>query len=168
MVDSRYCDTLRTIAPTMKAIHFIKLLVAATSPFLLANCTVSSPAKRAEKRPAAFHALPAAHQKMALTGQITEGMNRDAVWVAWGPAGRILEASENGARYEIWRYHGMQPVMQRSVSVGFGFSTFPRRGHGFYADPFMGFDAVPDYIPFTSAEVKFRNGLVKSWQRIAN
>ena len=155
-------------APTMRPLQLLKLLVIATLPLLLSNCTVSSPAKRAEKRPTAFHALSAEHQKLALSGQITEGMNRDAVWVAWGPAGRILEASENGARYELWRYHGMQPIYHRSVSVGFGFSTFPRRGRGFYADPFWGFDSMPDYIPFTSAEVKFRNGLVKSWQRIAN
>ena len=151
----------------MKPPFLIRILLAAVMPLLFANCTVSSPSTRAARRPAAFQALSAEHQRLALSGKITEGMNRDGVWVAWGPANRISELSENGNRYEIWRYTGLQPVYHSSFGVGFGVSNY--HGRHFRAsrfDPFYDYSYTPDYIPYLAAEVKFRSGLVKSWERI--
>ena len=96
-------------------------------------------------------------------------MNRDAVWVAWGPASRIYEASNQGVTSEIWLYTGLQPVYNNNLSVGMGFGHGGRRyGRYGHADPFSYYDYNfgPQYVPFTQAEVKFQRGIVKSWQRL--
>ena len=135
-----------------------------------ASCAPSNPAARAQKRPAAFQALPAEHQKMALEGRIKEGMSRDAVWVAWGPASRIYEASAQGTAQEVWHYTGLQQVYSGSIGMGmgFGYGGSGRYGRSRRADPFSYYDLNygPQYVPFTQAEVKFQKGVVKSWERM--
>lgn len=152
----------------MKTLATLRLFLLICLPLLGASCTISSPAKRAERRPAAFQALPPEHQKLALAGQIKEGMNRDGVWIAWGPAGRILEVSDNGVRSEVWRYGSLEPVYRSSFGIGFGVSSFHGdHFHSRFYDPFFPYTYGPDYVPVISAEVKFRNGLVRSWERIS-
>lgn len=135
-----------------------------------ASCAPSNPTARAQKRAAAFQSLPAEHQKLALEGKIKEGMSRDAVWVAWGPASRIYEASTQGNTMEIWHYTGLQQVYGGSfgMGLGFGYGQVGRYGRYRRADPFSHYDLNygPQYIPFTQAEVKFQQGLVKSWERL--
>lgn len=152
----------------MKLSACLRLCAAVTLPLLFANCAVSTPASRAQRKPAEFQALPPAHQKMALAGEIKEGMARHAVWVAWGPASRIVDMSDDGVKYELWRYTELQPIYRHSVGMGFGGGYYHSdcRGRGYRYYPAYDFSFGPDYVPYTAAEVKFRNGLVKSWQRV--
>jgi hypothetical protein len=146
---------------------FLQLTLALLSVLGLANCA-STPATRAEKRPAAFQSIPQSQKASVLAGDITEGMSRDAVWIAWGPAGSISQASEDGKSYEIWRYTGLRPVYR--THIGMGYATYPHgygRNRHYHTDPFYNFDYGPDYIPFTEAVVKFRDGKVKAWERLA-
>lgn len=155
----------------MKLSPWFRLCAAVTLPLLLANCAVSTPASRAERKPAEFQALPAAHQKLALAGEIKEGMTRHAVWVAWGPASRIVDLSDGGVKYELWRYTEMQPIYRHSIGMGFGGGFYHPgcrgRGRGYHHHPYYDMNFGPDYVPYTAAEVKFRHGLVKSWQRVS-
>jgi hypothetical protein len=150
----------------MKRLHLLRLFCAMLLPFVLANCAASTPAKRIERRPAAFAALSADHQRLAASGQIKEGMNRDAVWIAWGPASQIIEVSDNGLSSEIWRYTGLTPIYRSSIGFGYHIGSVRHGRHRHTViDPFWDYHYGPDYVPYTEAEVKFRKGLVKSWER---
>ena len=145
-------------------------ILAVALALLGTSCAPANPAARAQKRPAAFQGLPAEHRQMALEGKIIEGMNRDAVWVAWGPASRIYEASSQGVAQEIWHYTGLQPVYSSTLGIGVGLGYGHGGGYGRcrHADPFSYYDLNygPQYVPFTQAEVKFQKGIVKSWERM--
>ena len=150
---------------------FIQLAVALISVVGLSNCA-STPTTRAQRRPAAFQAIPESQKQTVLAGGVTEGMNRDAVWIAWGPASSISQASEEGKSYEIWRYTGLRPVYRNHVGMGMGMGMGPL-GYGcgpyrnFGWGPFYNFDFGPDYIPYTESVVKFRDGKVRAWERLS-
>jgi hypothetical protein len=146
--------------------NFLQLTLAVLSAGLLANCA-STPATRAEKRPAAFQAIPQSQRDTVLAGEIKDGMSRDAVWIAWGPPNNISQAGEDGTHYEIWRYTGLRPVYRSSIGMGLAMLPHGRgRSRHYHTHPYYDFNYGPDYVPYTEAVVKFREGKVKSWERI--
>ncbi len=162
------------IPPFPISMKSLQLVLALLTVIGFTSCASSTPASRSQARPAAFQAIPAAQKPTVLTGNITEGMSRDAVWVAWGPASSISQASEDGKSFEIWRYTGLRPIYRNNLGMGFGmgfggFGGFPvgcGRNRFFGTVPFYNFDYGPDYVPFTEAVVKFRDGKVKAWERL--
>ncbi len=60
---------------------------------------------RIEKNRAAYVRLPAAERKLVSQEKISEGMNRDAVRMAWGKPDRITHMSQAGRNFEIWTYY---------------------------------------------------------------
>jgi hypothetical protein len=141
---------------------FGSVAIAAT----LSNCAVSSPQTRIKERPQFFSALPQKHQDMVQKGEIAEGMHKDAVWIAWGSPEAILAAGQGGQKFDIWRYIGMQPVYRHSIGIGFGGGYYGGRRGRYCADPFYSYDMGPDYIPYTAAEVTFKNDKVTKWERL--
>ncbi len=143
--------------------HLLLLLSLGVS--LLASCS-STPATRAQQRPAALAALPAKQQPTVLAGQITEGMTKDAVWIAWGSPSNISQAGENGTKLEIWRYTGLHPIYRPQFGMGYGIIPhgYGRNRH-YHVDPFYNMNYGPDYVPYTAAVVKFLDGKVKAWER---
>lgn len=143
------------------------MLPTLVAALFLSSCASPSPQSRIAARPAAYSALPNKHKDLVQQGQICEGMSKDAVWLAWGPANSISQGSANGKSFDLWRYTGLRPVYQHSI--GFGVSIGGYRGRcgrrGFSA-PFMDYDYGPVYVPFTAAEVRFRNEVVVSWERL--
>lgn len=151
----------------MKAPQIFRILLSCASAILLANCASQTPATRMQQRPQAFSALTSHQKDLVMKGEITEGISRDAVWIAWGRPNQIANAGENGATYEIWRYTGLQPVYHSTIGVGFGIGGgyYSRRHRSYYGGPIFDYSYGPDYVPYTAAQVKFRNGKVKTWER---
>ncbi|MBP7949174.1 MAG: hypothetical protein KA004_05915 [Verrucomicrobiales bacterium] len=146
-------------------LRFLPGLLAA---LFLCGCAASTPQSRIAKRPEAFAAIPAKHKELAQRGSISEGMSKDAVWIAWGPANQILRGSVNGKSYDLWRYTGLRPVYQHSFGMGISFGHHHgHRGCGGWSAPYYDYDYGPVYVPFTAAEVRFRNDAVVSWERLA-
>jgi hypothetical protein len=98
----------------------LPLLVCAACA-LLSAC--ASTQDRANSRPAAFRRLSPGDQQLVLNGQIREGMDKDAVYIAWGAPDRVFQGSSQGKPFESWVY-----ITQR---------TTPAPGP-FYYGPYLG------------------------------
>lgn len=137
------------------------------APLLIAlaisACAPSTPEARIQREPEKFNALPPRHQELARQGQITRGMNRDAVYFAWGGPARRFEGSKNGKPTERWDYAGSRPVYVDSFygGYGYGFSPYgPYRSQAYY-----GFGPEVAYVPYRIASVWFIGERVDSWER---
>ena len=137
---------------------------------LLASCAVSTPGNRVAQAPQLFEALPAPQKQAVMEGRVVEGMSPDAVYLAWGRPDRVTRGSENGTPYELWRFTELQPVYHSSVAVGMGYGYgYGHYGHGArrYCNPgFVAVDTGPDYVPVTSAVVRFSRNRVTGWERL--
>jgi hypothetical protein len=86
----------------MKA--FIRLLISGTLLLaLLGGC--ATPGHRAKQNPAAFHRLSPSDQKLVLKGKIRPGLDRDAVYIAWGPPDWKLQGGKGQEECESWIYY---------------------------------------------------------------
>lgn len=122
---------------------------------LIAGCTTSTVESRRNERLAAYQALPAGQKAMVDQGQIQVGMNKDAVYIAWGPPAETTSAGDQNGATETWLYYGsyLQETRYwnyREVRRG-GIAYLER-----YYDP-------RDYV---RAEITFSSGVVKSWRTL--
>ena len=147
----------------------LQTTAAALAVIALSSCASSNPASRVASHPALMEGLSGEHRNLVLQGRVKEGMNKDAVFLAWGRADEITRGSEGGRESELWRYVALKPVYHTSIgmSMGFGrgynrYGRYGRNCGGFYGDPF--FETGPDYVPVTAAVVRFRNNKVTSWE----
>ncbi len=130
----------------------------------LGGCaTVTSPESRIAGDPELFDALPGKHRDLVRRGQVTEGMSRDAVYLAWGRPHERKQSSRDGRARETWVYYGSEAVPVQTVGIGVGY------GGGYYgrgcAGPFydFGYDyARRDYV---AGKVEFDGDRVDFWER---
>src|SRR5579871_321943 len=74
---------------------------------MLAGCAGVSPIEsRKEHRADAYAALTPQFQSLVNSGQICEGMNADAVYIAWGPPDETKRGESSEGPTETWRYFG--------------------------------------------------------------
>jgi hypothetical protein len=112
---------------------------------VLAGCATSTVQSRKQERYAAYEALTPEMRGLVDQGQIKVGMTTDAVYIAWGPAGRVLQGENEAGKTTTWVYYGS--YVQEVRYWGY------RNLHY-------------DYYPTTyvRAQVVFVDGVVKSWQ----
>ncbi|MBI1374937.1 MAG: hypothetical protein GC159_19640 [Phycisphaera sp.] len=95
----------------------VVLLAAAT----LGGCAANTPAKRIEKEPDVFAALPADVQDKVRQGIIDIGFTRDAVRLAKGRPNRVYSRTDKtGANDEVWAYTREDTRTRTGVTVGVG------------------------------------------------
>ena len=70
----------------------------------LSNCASDSRQKRIAKNPEIFGQLSQDHQSLVQQGQISQGMNKKAVYLAWGDPSRSSKGAAAGAQFEKWYY----------------------------------------------------------------
>jgi hypothetical protein len=127
------------------------------------GCAATTPQVRVQQNPQMFEQLSAADRDLVLRGTISEGMTRDAVFLAWGRPDAVTTGSERGRQIETWRYATYQPVYPYGFGVGLGYgSGYYRHGGHFY--PYGSYYASPAYVPVTASAVRFQNGRVVSWE----
>ncbi len=127
------------------------------------SCAPMTPQARIEKQPEKFAALPKKDQALVEQGQISRGMSRDAVLIAWGAPNQSYEGSKNGKAIERWDYVGSRPVYTSSFYGGYGAGYYGPYGRY----PALGYGIGPDiaYVPYHIASVWFANNGVESWER---
>jgi len=152
-----------------------KILIATVSVFslLLAACAPQTPATRIEANRGKYAPLSEHHKDLVSQGKIERGMSGNAVYLAWGSPSRVYEGtSSTGVSTTRWEYARLQAVTSTSFYGGYGFGGGHRyygRGGGYgwggYSSSYYGVSPEINYIPYRSATVLFRSGLVDSWER---
>src|SRR5687767_855178 len=92
------------------------------------GCAASNPQTRIQQNPEMLDRLPAADRELVLKGTISEGMSKDAVYLAWGKPDSVTTGSENGRQTETWRYATLQPVYYHGFGLGLGYGGGFRHG----------------------------------------
>lgn len=126
----------------------------------LVGCQVATPSSRIAENPVLYQSLSPEHRLLVQQGRICNGMNKSAVFLAWGyPAGSPVTGEKESKRFERWVY-----VRNRAVPV----DTFGGWHHGcwhhpgLYDDFGMGSGVV--YVPEEVASVTFENEKVTEWE----
>ncbi len=77
--------------------------------------TRSTILSRIRERPEAYSTITPAMRAAVDTGQIMEGMTKDAVFMAWGKPSEVVQVEGPGGPYEMWVY--LEPVPKRADFV---------------------------------------------------
>jgi hypothetical protein len=122
---------------------------------LIAGCRTSNIASRRVERGQAYENFPRQIQQLVDQGRIQQGMNPDAVYIAWGRPGEVLEEKTRQTRRTIWVYYGSRLTQTRYWEY-----TPDRYGWGRY-------DLQRHYYPrkYVAAEVIFEDNRVVDWRR---
>lgn len=129
--------------------------------FLALGMGCSSPQTRSKERSETFAVMSERDQKLVLDGQIKEGFNEDAVYIALGPPLRMTRGKIGGKEEIRWIYGTMK--IDRSPGYRYqGIHTNSRNGviPSFVYDPDFVSQVVEDFA------VIFRNGKVVGWQEL--
>ncbi len=118
---------------------------------LLMGCASSGISARKAARVAAFQNFSSDVQRLIEHGQIAEGMDTNAVFVAWGQPSKVTRSLGN----ELWVYES--GWVQKTPYWAF---TPERSGYGRYDSRMV--TVAQTYI---WGEVRFANGRVVSWHR---
>jgi len=129
---------------------------------IVTSCAPSTPQKRIEERPQDFAKLSEKHKELVSKGEIIKGMNKDAVFFAWGNPAAQSEGQRNGKFSERWDYEGRHPVVRHNFFGGYTTGGFGPYGYSGYN---AGFGPEVTYIPYVRASVWFVGGRVDEWVR---
>ncbi len=151
------------------------ILIALTSIMMLfqTSCAVRSTAQsRIARHPEFFAKLSTKHKDLVSHNRVTEGMSKEAVYLAWGDADEIKKRSRKNRIIETWVYLRYQPVYTRRFGVGYGYGhgrggyygygDYYRYG-GYYGNSF-GYGTDVTYLPYLGAKVEFTKGRVSFWE----
>ena len=128
----------------------------------LVSCAVPSTQSRISKNAGMYSLLSPKHRELVAAGEVTKGMSKDAVYLAWGTPSKIYKLEENGKAKERWVYTRSKPT--HTTRVGIGYGGFPRyHRYGYFGGVDYGPRAV--YIPEKVAEAIFAGDKLESWER---
>jgi hypothetical protein len=148
--------------------HFIKaaLLPHLFLPFLalLVSACQTGAENRISQNPALYKKLSATDRGLVATGDVREGMSKDAVYLAWGRPDMVRESSTAPNISESWAYFVTHPLPSSSLSYANIYRPFygryqiqPRfgycRGIGWH------YDSV-DYVRFVTKTITFSGNYV--------
>ena len=140
----------------------MKTLLSILPLVLLVGCTTAKiTEKRISKHQAMFDAQPAEHQALIRQNRIVEGMNQDAVFLAWGRADEVISGTKEGKAIETWFFGGGYD-RRRGQHVSFGYGS--GYGGGFSYGVGTTFPVGRAYDSGPTAKVVFTSGVVTEWQ----
>ena len=128
---------------------------------LAAGCATSNVNSRKQERYSAYSALTPEQRALVDRGEIKVGLTSDAVYIAWGKPSQIMSTESSAGAATVWIYTGTAWREQRYWAYQGYYGG--RYGH-VYPTATLQYDYVP--MPYTSAEVVFENGVVKSWRNV--
>lgn len=153
----------------MKTSFLTRLCLAVTAAVLFVQCS-STPQTRIEKNPQMFAKLSPKERHLVTHGLISEGMSRDAVFLAWGRPDSVSVGVDRGRESESWTYEGQRPVRSMSMGMGLGFGGWGPYGYGgwgpygFGGFPYWNNGTSVSYVPYTAGVADFVGGKVTSWK----
>lgn len=139
----------------MRQTAAISVLIA-----LLAGCATTSIESRRAKRAEAYNALSADHKTLVDRGDITAGMNEDAIYIAWGKPDQVLRSGDQQGEKTTWLYEGT------TTDTHYYWVTFPTRdatGRTILERRMAPHTEFRDYV---AAELIFQNGQLTKWRTL--
>lgn len=153
----------------------LRLFSLAAMALFLSSCASSTPQGRVAANPAMAESLSPDQREAVLAGRISEGMTRDAVFLALGRPSAVRKGSTAGKETEVWRYTNLQPIPTSTFYMGSGLPLYGVGVGGAYFSPRgarwvgpawgPGWGMGTEYVPVTSALIRFEKGVVVSWER---
>ena len=137
-----------------KSDRLLTISLTLVGAFTLSNCATNTRQNRIAKNQDIFTQLTRDHQVLVQQGQIKKGMDKKAVYLAWGDPSRSSKGSDNGTSFEKWYYYLYSPTYSGSFYGGYG-----HRGH--YGTSIA---RSNDYISELESKVEFRKGRVYKWE----
>lgn len=143
------------------------MLSALTAAIVMVSCAPSTPQTRIQQSPQMFARLSDKHKSLVERGQITRGMEPDAVYLAWGQPSNTMMGSHKGRESERWDYTGTRPIYTTNFFGTYGYGYGGYRGHRGYRYSGLGLGMGPEvsYVPTHIASVWFVDRRVDSWER---
>lgn len=118
---------LESLPPTqilqIRVISLMATLILATLATTSISCSTASRAttnRRIEQNGTLFHQKSLTEKKAITNGNITPGMTRDAVYMAWGNPRQRLEGVADGVPYEEWIYDKFKPKANLDIGISNG------------------------------------------------
>jgi hypothetical protein len=125
--------------------HFAMLIGLLAAGSFMAGCATNTVESRKQEKYAAYEALSPEARTAVDQRQIRIGMPMDAVYIAWGKPGEVVEGENEAGHTVTWVYYDyyLQDVY---------YSGYRRPHTGYYSTSYV------------RAQVIFTNGVVKQWQ----
>ncbi|MDR0532369.1 MAG: hypothetical protein LBH01_00265 [Verrucomicrobiales bacterium] len=143
-------------------ILIVGLCIMAVLPLVISGCsTIES---RKEERAQAFNLLTKDQQRIVMQGRITEGLNKDGVYIALGKPLRVRRESMNGVQTESWVYGRMETYSSPGVVIGSAYG-YGRYGYGPYFYPGY-YDTTVSVMKDTFVVYFNQAGKVKGWKEL--
>jgi hypothetical protein len=145
-------------------------IVSLAAAALLGGCAVSTPQSRIATNPALYDTLTSSQKGLVGQGKITEGMTKEAVFLAWGKADYVKSSSDHDKVVETWIYKDVEPVYTSYGYGGYGYGGYGygyrhHYGRGYHYDPYCyDFGPTVSYRSYVAGKVSFRNGRVTQWE----
>ena len=106
---------------------------------------------------------------MVRRGEIEKGMDKNAVYLAWGSPAARAEGFRNGDDTERWDFYGQKAVVSHRPygDYGFPYDAYGAGYRDYRRHPFAYGDIGPEiiHVPYRRASVWFVDGRVKEWER---
>jgi len=150
----------------MKISPILPLLLSA---LFLASCADTTPLdRRIAKNSAMYGQLSEEEKHLVTAGRIREGMRKDAVFIAWGPADNISHGEKDGKTVETWYYGTRDPYANGphwNVGFGHGYGGgFGSIGYGSYFDSSLYAQDFYNRRSFPYRWVSFHENRVVQWE----
>jgi hypothetical protein len=147
----------------MKTSRLVLSLSAAAALILAVGC--STPASRIRDNPAAFAALSPHDQALAQAGQVSIGMNMEAVKLAMGDPDRVTTRNDASGESQVWHY---VVYYDNGIYLYSGYYHRGWRRGGGWGGGWWGGPAYPYYLDYPNRiahdrfRVEFHNGVISS------
>lgn len=156
----------------------LTILFISATVFLSSSCSPVSTVSRIDANPAFYNGLSKEHQALVRQSQLSEGMGKEAVFLAWGKADHKKDSFSNGLKRSAWYYTKLVPHYRTHLSGGIVFGKHLRGYHsdlhiwdGYTRSPhsrhrryFGDWGTSVYYTRKDSASVFFENDLVVGWE----
>jgi len=136
--------------------RILTISLALVGALTLSNCATNPRQKRISKNQDIFTQLTQDQQGLVQQGQIKKGMDKKAVYLAWGDPSRSSKGANNGTNFEKWYYYSHTLSYSGGLYGGYGYGS-----RGYYGTSIT---RASDYNSELEASVEFRKGRVHNWE----
>jgi len=164
-------STVKEEDRNMNTTGIIPVLICTIALVQTACVSRSTVQSRIVQYPDYFEKLSSKHKDLVRQNSVSEGMSKEAVYLAWGTADEVSKSSRNKQVTETWVYLRYEPIYSRNIGVGYGYGGYyggRRRncrygGGGLYGSG-VNYGTDVTYRSYVGAKVEFKNERVVSWE----